>query len=156
MGVKFRKAKLSDAKQIGKILFDGYRISSIPEGIMVFKEEAKTGHNYLIAEDNRKIVGIIVWRRIGLMKHRLGKIMRFHVLPDYRGIRQEMFESAVQALDKEYKKKKKNLRKLYVYLHSNNKEMTSFYKKAGLIQEARLKDHFYKGVDEVVFSMFFE
>ncbi len=156
MGIKLRKAKLSDASAIGKILADGYRISSAKEGMLVFKEEMKTGHHYLVADDNGKLVGIIVWRRIGLPKHQLGKIMRFHVLPKYEAVRETMFRDAIQALDKEYRKRKQHLRKIYIYVHSTNKEMQQFFKKIGLVHEATLKDHFYKGVDEYVFSMFFE
>lgn len=156
MGVKTRKARLSDAADIGKILADGYRISNSKEGALVFKEEMKTGHHYLVAEDDGKLVGIIVWRRIGLPKHQLGKIMRFHVLSSYKNIREKMFREAIQSLEKEYRAKKQHLRKVYIHVHSTNKEMQQFYKKIGLVHEATLKDHFYKGVDEYVFSMFFE
>ena len=154
--IKYRKAKLSDAKQVGAILKDGYRIDNVAEGILVFKGEIKSAHTYLVAENGKKIVGLIVWRRIALPKHRLGKIMRFHVLPGYDKIKEEMFEKAVQALDKEYKEKGTRLRKIYLYVHSNNKKLQEFYEKVGLIHEATLKDHFYKGVDEYVYSMFFE
>ncbi|MFC1728331.1 GNAT family N-acetyltransferase [Nanoarchaeota archaeon] len=154
--VKFRKSKLTDAKQIAEILKAGFRISNVAEGIFVFKEESKTAHNYLVAEEEGKIVGIIVWRRIGLPKHRLGKIMRFHVLPGFEEIREEMFQRAVQALDKEYKNKKLHLRKIYLYVHSDNKALHKFYKELGLIHEATLKDHFYKGVDDYIFSIHFE
>lgn len=154
--IKFRKAKLSDAEKIGKLLKLGFRIDSVKEGAYVFTQETKTGHTYFIAEDGNKIVGAIAWRRIGLPKHMLGKITRFTVADGYEKTREPLFKKAVQELDKEYHAKGLHLRKIYLNVHANNKKLQEFYKRIGLIHEATLKDHFYKGVDEYMFSMFFE
>ena len=154
--IKYRKAKLSDAKQIGELLKRGFRIDSAKEGVYVFKQESETGHTYYIAEDGNKIVGAIAWRRIGLPKHMLGKITRFTVADGYEKIQETLFKKAVQELDKEYRAKGLHLRKIYLNVHANNKMLQKFYEKVGLIKEATLKDHFYKGIDEYMYSMFFE
>ena len=39
---------------------------------------------------------------------------------------------------------------------NSNKNMKTFYEKIGLVKEAVLKDHFYKGEEEIIYSMFFE
>ena len=44
----------------------------------------------------------------------------------------------------------------YVMIHSNQEEKIDFYKKMGFIEEARLKDHYYKGIDEVMMCIFLQ
>jgi RimJ/RimL family protein N-acetyltransferase len=38
--------------------------------------------------------------------------------------------------------------------HADNLRAQAFYRKMGLQAEATLKDHFYKGKDEIVMSLF--
>jgi len=48
------------------------------------------------------------------------------------------------------------LRKLFLQTHVSNVRAQNFYKKIGFFHEATLKDHYYNGEDEMIFSMFFE
>ena len=83
--MKFRKATLKDAEGIANVLTQSYNIKDIKEGIDVFKNETKKFHNYIVAEDNKKIVGIVTWAMHGLPKHQLCELDRIAVLPEYRG-----------------------------------------------------------------------
>ena len=62
----------------------------------------------------------------------------------------------MQDADRYFKKKNLKLRKVYVLIHSDNKKLRDFFKAKGFIQETVLKDHYYKGTDEHILSLFFE
>jgi len=64
--------------------------------------------------------------------------------------------TATEEADKFFKKQNLKLRKMFAMVRSTNKKLKSFYKKMGFIQEATLKDHYYKGDDEYILSLFFE
>lgn len=151
-----RKAKLADAVSIGKILMTAYKIDSVKEGINVFKEETKKV-NYLVAEENNKIIGLITWLQHGLPKHGLAELDRIAVFPEFRGknIGKKLFESLIRDIEKYYKEKNSELRKLYLLTHKSNINAQQFYKKLGFKHETTLKDHFHRGEDEYVFSIFF-
>ena len=156
--MKFRKATLKDAEGIANVLTQSYNIKDIKEGIDVFKNETKKFHNYIVAEDNKKIVGIVTWAMHGLPKHQLCELDRIAVLPEYRGkgIAKGLFNELVKDAKAFYKKNNSKLRKLYLLTHHDNVRAHNLYEKLGLKHETTLKEHYYKNKDEVVYSMFFD
>lgn len=156
--MKYRKADLKDAEGIANVLKNSYNIKTIEEGKRVFLDEINKKITYFVAEDNGKIIGIATWLIHGLPKHQLAELDRIAVLPEQRGkgVAQELFRYLIQDIDKFYKAQNSKLRKLYLMTHSSNARAQAFYKKLGFMHEATLKDHYYKGEDEFVFSMFFE
>lgn len=156
--MKFRKAELKDAKGIADVLIKSYNIGDIKEGINVFKSETKKSHNYIVAEDNGKIAGIVTWAAHGLPKHQLCELDRIAVLPEYRGkgIAKELFNCLVKDAKGFYKKHNLKLRKLYLLTHNDNQRAHKFYEKLGLKHETTLKEHYYKNRDEFVYSVFFD
>ena len=56
--MKLRKATPKDAKGIANVLVKSYNIHSMQEGIGVFKSETKKSFNYIVAEQDGKIIGI--------------------------------------------------------------------------------------------------
>jgi len=155
--MKFRKADEKDSEGIAKVLVESYNIVDVEEGINVFKSEEKKSHNYIVAEDDGKIVGIVTWLMHGLPKHQLAELDRIAVLPECRGkgIAKELFNALVRDSKKFYKKNNSKLRKLYLLTHADNKRAHKFYEKMGFTHEATLKEHYYEKIDEFVFSMFF-
>lgn len=155
--MRFRKAKLKDAKGIAEVLTKSYNVKSIKEGMDVFRYEAKKFHNYIVAEENEKIIGLVTWIVHGLPKHQLCELDRIAVLPQYRGkgVAKQLFNALVGDAKAYYKKHKSRLRKLYLLTHADNKRAHRFYEKLGFKHEATLKEHYYKGKDEYVYSMFF-
>ncbi len=153
----YRKAEAKDADGAAAVLLKNYNIKSIEEAKEVFNEEINS-YRYIVAEEDGKIVGIATWRTHGQPKHQLAQCGRVAVLPEYqgKGIATELFEHLVQDAHKFYVSHSTKLRKIYVYVHSSNKKAQDFYATLGLIKEAVLKDHFYKGEDELVYSMFLE
>jgi len=89
-----RKAELEDAKGIGKVLMESYNINSIDEWADVFINETEKKHFFLVAEENKEIVGLISWKTHGLLKHQLAELSIIAVLPQYRGrgISQKLFK----------------------------------------------------------------
>ena len=83
--MKIRKAKSKDAKGISNVLVQSYNIKDLKESISVFNNETKKNHNYIVAEDKGKIIGIVTWLMHGLPKHQLCELDRIAVLPEYRG-----------------------------------------------------------------------
>ena len=158
MKVKIRKANLKDAKGIANVLVQSYNIKDLKEGISVFKSEIKKSHQYIVAEENDKIIGIVTWLMHGLPKHQLCELDRIAVLPDYRGKRvsRQLFGALIKDSKALYKKNKSKLRKLYLLTHADNIRAHKFYEKLGFKHETTLKQHYYKDKDEYVYSMFFE
>ena len=156
--MKFRKATLKDAEGIANVLTQSYNIKDIKEGIDVFKNETKKFHNYIVAEDNKKIVGIVTWAMHGLPKHQLCELDRIAVLPEHRGkgVAKMLFDWLIEDASSFYKKNSSKLRKLYLLTHADNIRAQKFYEKLGFKRETTLKAHYYKGKDEFVYSVFFE
>ncbi|MBW2978285.1 GNAT family N-acetyltransferase [Candidatus Woesearchaeota archaeon] len=156
--MKYRKATPKDQKRIAEVLFENYNIKTKKEALKITKEEFEKGFHYVIANNNGKIVGIACWAMHGRPKHKLAHCARVAVLPEHRekGIAKKLFKKMVQEADKFYKSQGQKMRKMYAYAHSSNKLAQQFYKRRGFILEAKLKDHYYKGEDEYIYSMFFE
>ncbi|MBI2558595.1 GNAT family N-acetyltransferase [Candidatus Woesearchaeota archaeon] len=156
--MKIRKAAIKDAKGIANVLVQSYNIKDLKEGINTFNNEIKKQHNYIVAEDNGKIIGIVTWLMHGLPKHQLCELDRIAVLPDYRGkgVAKQLFNALIKDAKAFYKKNKSKLRKLYLLTHADNIRAHKFYEKLGFRHETTLKEHYYKGKDECVYSMFFE
>ena len=155
--MKLRKATPKDAKGIANVLVKSYNISNIKEGINVFKNETKKFYNYIVAEQDGKVIGIVTWAMHGLPKHQLCELDRIAVLPEYRGkgVARELLNALVKDAKAYYKKKKSKLRKLYILTHADNVGAQKFYEKLGFRRETTLKEHYYKNKDEFVYSIFF-
>ncbi|MBI2541278.1 GNAT family N-acetyltransferase [Candidatus Woesearchaeota archaeon] len=155
--MKIRRAKLVDAKGIANVLVQSYNIKNIGEGIGVFNDEIKKSHHYIVAEENKKIIGIVTWLMHGLPKHQLCELDRIAVLPEYRGkgVSKQLFSALVKDTKSFYKKNKSRLRKLYLLTHADNSRAQKFYEKLGFKHETTLKEHYYKDKDEFVYSVFF-
>ena len=155
--MKVRKATLRDAKGIADVLVRSYNIKTLKEGIDVFKAEVKKFHNYIVAEDSGKIVGIVTWVVHGLDKHQLCELDRIAIIPQYRGtgVALKLFEALIKDAKSYFKSNKSKLRKLYLLTHADNVRAHKFYEKLGFKHETTLKEHYYKNKDEFVYSMFF-
>jgi len=96
--MKIRKATPKDAKGIANVLIQSYNIMDLREGIEVFKNETKRLYNYIVAEENGKIIGIVAWLMHGLPKHQLCELDRIAVLPEYRGkgVARNLFDALVK------------------------------------------------------------
>ena len=152
-----KKAELEDAKGIVKVLMESYNINSIWEGADVFINETEKKHFFLVAEENKEIVGLISWKTHGLLKHELAELSRIAVLSEHRGkgISEKLFEELLKNSKAYYNTKGFALRKLFLQTHLSNVRAQNFYKKLGFNHEATLKNHYYNGEDEMIFSMFF-
>ncbi len=155
--MKIRQATAKDALGIAHVLVNSYNIKSMKEGTYVFKSEMKKGHHYIVALENKKIIGIVTWLPHGLPKHMLAELDRIAVLPEYRGkgISKELKEAMVDDAKRWFRAKGFTLRKLYLLTHEDNERARKFYEKMGFKHETTLKDHYYKGKHECVYSVFF-
>jgi len=154
--MKIRKANKKDAARIAKVLASFYNMDE-KEAKNAFLNETKKGHSYIVAEENGKIIGLVTWLMHGLPKHQLAELDRIVLLPEARGkgVGKKLVDELIRNADNFYKKSGFKLRKLYLLTHADNKEAHNFYEKIGFSHEATLKQHYYKGKDEFVFSMFF-
>lgn len=152
-----RKAIEKDAKQIAKVLISFYNMNE-EEAKNTFLNEIKKEHHYIVAEENGKIIGLVTWLMHGLPKHQLAELDRIVILPKARGkgLGKKLVDELVKDANKVYGKSGFKLRKLYLLTHADNKEAHAFYKKIGFKHETTLKDHYYKGKDEFVYSRFFD
>jgi len=152
-----RKAKRSDAVQLGVVLKECYTISSLEEGKHVFLSEFGKAINYIVAEETSKIIGFVTWIPHGLPKHGLVELDRIGVLPAHRGndVAQQLVNALIQEAQTYFEKNASHLRKLYLLTHADNARAQKFYAKMGLSPETTLKSHFYAEKDELVMSRFF-
>jgi len=134
-----------------------YNIKDLKEGIGTFKNESKKLHNYIVAEEKGKVIGLVTWLMHGLPKHQLAELDRIAVLPEYRGkgVAKQLFEAMLKDAKAFYKKHGSRLRKLYILTHFDNARAHRFYEKLGFSHETTLKQHYYANKDEYVYSMFF-
>lgn len=155
--MKIRKAINKDAKGIANVLVRSYNIKDLNEGTNVFRNETKKLYHYVVAEENGKIIGIVTWLMHGLPKHQLCELDRIAVLPEYRGkgAAQRLFNALVKDAKSFYRKNNSKLRKLYLLTHADNARAHKFYENLGFKHETTLKEHYYNGKDEYVYSMFF-
>lgn len=155
--MKVRKARIEDANVIGFVLSQSYNIESIQQGKNAFYNELKKGINYIVAEEDGKIIGLTTWFNHGLPKHGLIELDRIAVLPEFRGkgVAKQLFLELINHADNELKKFGQKLRKLFLLTHADNKQAQAFYTKMGLSHETTLKSHFYEEKDELVMSKFF-
>lgn len=155
--MKLRTASAKDAEGIANVLVKSYNIKDLDEGVSAFKNEIKKQHNYIVAEEDKKIIGIVTWIAHGLPKHQLAELDRIAVLPEYRGrgVSKQLFEALIKDASDFYKKNNSKLRKLYLLTHADNERAKRFYEKLGFKHEATLRQHYYRDKDEFVYSMFF-
>jgi len=151
-----RNAKPEDAEGIANVLVQSYNIDDIEEGKAAFEKETKKEYNYVVAEEDGKIIGLTTWQMHGLPKHQLAELDRIAVLPEYRGkgVARQLFNKLLEEANKAYRDAGSKLRKLYLLTHASNARAQAFYKKLGFSHDATLKDHYYEGEDEFVFAMF--
>ncbi len=158
MAITIRNATPNDSKGIAHVLIQSYNIKDLEEGVQVFMSESKKPHHYIVAEENGKIVGIVTWLMHGLPKHQLAELDRIAVLPEYRGkgVAKDLFDALIKDVQEFFKKQNSKLRKLYLLTHADNQRAQKFYKNLGFRHETTLKEHYYTGKDEFVYSMFFK
>ncbi len=152
----FRKAQIDDVEKIAPVFISGYNINNIDEARNIFLREFNN-KNFLVAEENEKIVGFVSWAVRDLPKHQLAELCRIVFLPEFRGkgYSVSLFREMLLDINSFYLSKSLKVRKLFLLVHASNVRAQSFYKKIGFLHEATLKDHMYKGEDELIFSMFF-
>lgn len=153
-----RKATLDDKEKIAEVLLELLNIKDIEKARQAFLREINKGDNYIVAEDNGKIIGLVSWLMHGRPSHGLAELYHIITLKESRGkgVGRKLFKMMIEEIKKEYKKNNSNLRKLFLLTRSTNKGTHIFYEKLGFKHETTLKEHFYKDKDEFVFSMFFE
>jgi len=155
--MKFRIANEKDAEQIANILISYYNLENLEEAKNTFLNELKKDNHYIVAEEDEKIIGLVTWLMHGLPKHQLAELDRIIVLPESRGkgLGKKLVNELIKDTNNAYEKNGYKLRKLYILTHADNKKAHIFYEKVGFKHETTLKDHYYKGKDEFVFSRFF-
>jgi ribosomal protein S18 acetylase RimI-like enzyme len=153
-----RNAKIEDIEGVAKILKESYNIDSIEEARKVFREELKKGHNYIVAEQLKTIIGIVTWTVHDLPKHQLAELNRIAVLPEFRGkgAARLLFNGLIKNCNEFYRENGLRLRKLFLLTHESNTRAHAFYEKMGFKHESTLSGHYYPEEDEYVYSMFFD
>ncbi|MSS72498.1 MAG: GNAT family N-acetyltransferase [Candidatus Latescibacteria bacterium] len=151
-----RPATEADARGIAAVLIQSYNIASLEEGEAAFRGEMVRGYRYLVAVEGDAILGLTSWAPHGLPKHGLAELDRIAVASEGRGqgIAERLFQALLSDADAHYRAHSHGLRKLFLMTHADNLRAQAFYRKMGLQAEATLKDHFYKGKDEIVMSLF--
>ena len=153
-----RKATEKDKEKVAEVLLELLNVDNIEEAEKSFLKEINKGDNYILAEENGKILGLVSWIMHGRPKHGLVELYHIVTLKGGRGkgTGRKLFESMMKDIEKAYKKHDANVRKVFLLTRSTNKDAHAFYEKLGFKHETVLKEHFYKNEHEFVFSMIFE
>jgi hypothetical protein len=70
-------------------------------------------------------------------------------------IKEMLFDVMIAEADFFYKQHGSKLRKVFSMIHADNRQIKEFFIDKGMQQEAILRNHFHRGTDELIFSMFF-
>ncbi|MEW6357100.1 MAG: GNAT family N-acetyltransferase [Planctomycetota bacterium] len=154
--MELRRAALEDAKGIARVMKESYKIDSIAEAENVFVEEMEKFHNFVVATMRYDIMGFASWSVRDLPKHELAEINRMAVHAEHRGkgIGNSLFYYLVQDAKRYYHEQGFKLRKVFCTVHASNEAGRAFFEKMDMKLEAALKDHYYQGVDECIYSLF--
>ena len=156
--MRIRKAKDEDTNKIAEVLFESGLAKTYDEGEEMYVRETRKGDKYIVAEEDEEILGIITWVFQGAYRHELSELYHIGVKNKARGkgVAQALFWKLIYDINKIYREKGQQLRKLYLLTHDDNTVAQKFYEKVGMTHEATLRDHFYSGKPERVYSIFFE
>ena len=152
-----RKCAMEDVDKVSEVLLKS-GLGKTPESSKeMFLNEMKQGDIYLIAEEEIPL-GIVSWKMEGEIRHGLAEIYHVGVIAKAqgKGIGTKLFEAVIENINYYYKERGGKARKIYLKTHADNKAAQALYNKIGMSHEATLPDHFHKGTDEFVFSMFLE
>ena len=157
MKVTIRLGTAADTEQAARVLRAAYNMGDPAEAQAAYRREIEMGHRYLVAEAAGAIVGVSSWYLHGVPHHGLAELDRIAVLPKYRmnGAGSELFHSLVADAQQFYAQHGERLRKLFLMTHDDNHAAHALYRKVGMEKEVVLKDHYYDGRAEAVFSIFF-
>ena len=155
--INYRKATQKDANQISSVLMDFYNMENAEEASYAFTSEMEKDFNYIVAEEEGVIIGLVTWLHHGLPKHGLFELDRICLLSESRGkgVGKGLIEELITDANKWYKTMGEKIRKLYLLTHEDNVDAHIFYEKVGFVHETTLKDHYYKDQNERVYSKFF-
>ncbi len=157
MKTAIRLGTAADTEQAARVLLAAYNMADMAEARAAYQRETEMGHRYLVAEAAGAIVGISSWYLHGVPHHGLAELDRIAVLPEYRmnGAGSELFHGLVEDAQRFYTERGERLRKLFLMTHDDNQAAHALYRKVGMEKEVVLKDHYYDGQAEAVFSVFF-
>ncbi len=152
-----RKATCEDSRQVSKLLQQRYRFTNADEARSVFDTECAWQH-FRIAEREGEPVGLISWRPQGTIEHGVVELTRIAVSSQITNrlyVKEMLFDQMVAEADYYYKQHGSRLRKVFSMIHADNEEVKEFFTNKGMEQEAILRNHFRRGTDELVYSLFF-
>ena len=154
--LSIRNAKKEDAHQIVDVLLDFYNMEDQEEAKKVFFNELEKEFHYIVAIENNEILGLVTWLVHGLPKHGLFELDRICILGNSRGkgIGKKLVDALIEDAKGWYMDRNEKARKLYLLTHEDNTNAHLFYEKVGFKHETTLKDHYYKNLDERVYTIF--
>ncbi|HCM67629.1 MAG TPA: hypothetical protein DIS62_01325 [Candidatus Kerfeldbacteria bacterium] len=157
MFITTRKARHEDSQAIAHLLYAHYSFSSEQEANETFQREYALHYHFRVAESEGRIVGIVSWRMHGLMKHGIIKLKRAAVsleAQQWEDVLEVLFDAALADADWYYRTHGTALRKVYTVIPKNHDPMHVFLQEKGMELEAVLRDHYYQGRDEYLYSLF--
>lgn len=157
-----RKFENSDAGRVAKIMFESFRSflgarmrSDKPESeqYWINSSSGENGHSVtraFVAEENGVVIGYI--RVSADTNSGLGILHVIGVDPSVfsQGCGRALFQAAETFWHDLH------MRKIHTCTSHINIRAQAFYKKMGFVEEGRLRDHFFKGVDEIQLAKFYE
>ncbi len=155
--ITVRRASLKDSLVVSKLLKKKYNFSSLVEARKCFQEELKNKDHFRVAETESGVVGLISWRSQGTLRHGVAELRRLAVLSDYSdplAVKEALFDVMLAEADNYYREHGWRLRKVFSLIHADSRNIKRFFIDKGMQQEAVLRNHYYPGRDELVFSLF--
>ena len=161
MGMVIREFEDRDAERVAEIMYESFRtvyddpkkVTRRPPAYWIARSHAEDSDRTVtsfVAEVDGTVAGYL--NVTALKNFGLGILEVIGVDPKIfaKGIGQALFAEA----EKFWKSLK--MRKIYTCTSHTNLRAQAFYKKAGFVEEGRLKSHFHSGIDEIQLSKFYE
>ena len=153
-GITVRKPTEADVDMMGKFMEECYKTTHTGQGKDVYLNEHGRGHHFFVLEKDGEVKGIGSWTLRGLVHHEVIRINRLGICSrDDIALAKPLFRAMAEDADKFFKEQGFKLRKCFQLVHSTDAPMVEILESLGLEKEAVIKEHFWKGVDELVYSM---
>lgn len=161
MSLYVRKFEDRDAARVAVVMFESLRVvfgdrlgkEPAPESYWQEISHSVIGGNIttsFVAEDEGVVIGYL---RVSINPDNgLGVLEVIGVDPKCfsKGAGQALFSAAEEFW------KQNNVRKVYTCTSHMNLTAQKFYKKMGFVEEGKLKDHYFKGIDEIQLGKFYD
>jgi ribosomal protein S18 acetylase RimI-like enzyme len=155
-------AGVLEVEELGLAFDSAFAREHSEETDVMLRRELLEGQRFLVALENRGIIGFVSWRMVGAMRHGLAELTHIGLSPfrdrgnpENRHLADRLLGAMEQDAVAVYHNLGGRLRKVFIFTHAENTRAHALYQRNGYGYEATIPSFFRDGVDEHYFSKTF-